>query len=76
MLTLVGISFANVELLDSETTVFVVDVQTLGTRSFSRDIQGLRDIIGSSSIMKVTFDCRGDSDALFHQFDVTLRGVP
>jgi exonuclease 3'-5' domain-containing protein 1 len=35
----------------------------------------LRALLESPDVIKVTFDCRADSDALFHQFQVRLTGV-
>ena len=59
-----------------EAPIFVVDVQVLGgERVFSRELPSFRSCLEDLAITKVTFDCRGDSDALFHQFDVTLCGV-
>lgn len=55
---------------------YVVDVQRLGGETvFARRHGGLLDLLEKPDTTKVTFDCRGDSDALFHQFGVTLRGV-
>jgi hypothetical protein len=55
---------------------FVVDVKALGgSRVFSEHLPSFRTILEDSSVSKITFDCRSDSDALFHQFGVFLRGV-
>lgn len=57
-------------------TVYVVDVQKLGgERVFSETRPSFRAVLQHPNITKVTFDCRGDSDALFHQFGVKLCGV-
>jgi hypothetical protein len=37
--------------------------------------RGLRYLLESNKIMKVMHDCRKDSEALYFQYDVTLRGV-
>jgi hypothetical protein len=37
--------------------------------------QTIRSLLEDPHLLKVTFDCRRDSEALFHQFQVTLRGV-
>ena len=42
---------------------------------FSKDAPSFRSLLEDKSITKITFDCRSDSDALFHQFGVTLSGV-
>ncbi|CAM9201101.1 unnamed protein product, partial [Ectocarpus fasciculatus] len=55
---------------------YVVDVQALGRdRVFTADSFSLRNILEDPDIQKYTFDCRTDSDALYHQFGVYLRGV-
>jgi hypothetical protein len=59
-----------------DTPIFVVDVEALGgDRVFSNEWVSFRSILEDASITKVTFDCRGDSDALFHQFGVSLAGT-
>lgn len=56
--------------------IYVVDVQLLGGDTvFSKDTTSLRSLLEDESKHKLTFDCRADSDALYHQFDVTLRGT-
>ena len=56
--------------------IYVVDVQALGgARVFAEHLPSFRAMLESPSVAKITFDCRTDSDALFHQFGVTLRGV-
>jgi len=56
---------------------YVVDVRLLGNeRVFSLDQKpSFRDILENPDVTKFTFDCRRDSDALQHQFRVTLQGV-
>lgn len=57
--------------------IYVVDVTTLGGDVvFSKHPRkSLRLLLEDSSVTKVTFDCRTDSDALYHQFGVTLAGT-
>ena len=57
--------------------IYLIDVQSLGGRAFGdRNAGGLRDVLESSEApLKLMFDCRMDSDALFHQFDVRLENV-
>lgn len=59
--------------------VYLFDVQSLGAKAFSTasaDGQTtLRTLLESSKVLKVTYDCRTDSDALYHQFGVTLSNV-
>lgn len=65
-------SFSGLE----DKTVYVIDVQTIGgDRVFSPDLPSFRELLENGDITKVVFDCRGDSDALFHQFGVKLAGV-
>lgn len=52
--------------------VFIFDVYALGNRVFEC---GLRNILESSSIEKLMFDCRKDSDALYHLYNVGLNNV-
>jgi len=55
---------------------YVVDVQALGgARVFAEHLPSFRAVLENPTVAKITFDCRNDSDALFHQFGVTLRGV-
>jgi len=59
-----------------ETPIYVIDVQILGCDvAYSKDSLSLRSILEDPSKEKVTFDCRSDSDALFHQFGVSLNGT-
>ena len=50
-----------------------------GTRPVSAQEYGtqksFRSLLEDPDIKKITFDCRGDSDALFHQCGVVLAGV-
>ena len=60
----------------ADAPIYVVDVLVLGgERVFSRELPSFRCLLEDITIKKVTFDCRCDSDALLHQFDVRLRGV-
>lgn len=60
--------------------VFLLDVTALGgQRAFSTPSSDgrctLKTILECPNVVKVTFDCRSDSDALYHQFRVTLANV-
>lgn len=56
--------------------IFLIDVQDLGRDAFgARGSNGLLDLLESEEQLKLMFDCRMDSDALFHQFDVRLGNV-
>lgn len=56
----------------TEEKVYIFDVQKLGQATFS---SGLGEILEDKSHKKLMFDCRQDSDALWHQFKVKLSGV-
>jgi len=53
--------------------VYLFDVLKGGDRLFFD--RGLRYLLESNKIVKVMHDCRKDSEALYFQYDVTLRGV-
>ena len=52
--------------------MYIFDVLKLGHLVFS---SGLGEILEDKHCEKLTFDCRQDSDALWHQFKVKLSGV-
>ncbi|XP_013379994.1 piRNA biogenesis protein EXD1 [Lingula anatina] len=52
--------------------VFLFDIVKLGKRVFDR---GLRKILEDPTREKLMFDCREDSDILWHQYNVELDGV-
>jgi len=54
--------------------VYVFDVLRMGKALFECG-NGLKEILENPKIVKVMWDCRRDSDALLHQFGVTLDGV-
>ena len=56
----------------TEEKVYIFDAQKLGQATFS---SGLGEILEDESRKKLMFDCRQDSDALWHQFKVKLSGV-
>lgn len=71
-----SLSIVTISGLDPQSLIYVVDVLKLGgERTFSTEEPSLRSVLEDSGIKKVMFDCRTDSDALKHQFDVTLAGV-
>lgn len=57
----------------TEEKVYIFDVLELGKRATVRS--GLREILDNKSCTKLMFDCRQDSDALWHQLNVRLTGV-
>ncbi|KAJ4458375.1 putative 3'-5' exonuclease [Paratrimastix pyriformis] len=52
--------------------VYLFDVSTGGASLFDA---GLRRLLEDTAITKCMHDCRADSDALFHQFQVNLSNV-
>ena len=52
--------------------MFTFDVVTIGPKIFE---QGLKEVLESTSIRKIFFDCRCASDLLFHRYGVRLDGV-
>ena len=56
----------------TEEKAYIFDVLKLGEAVFS---SGLGEILEDKSREKLMFDCRQDSDALWHQFSVKLTGV-
>ncbi len=52
--------------------IYLFDVLELREKLFD---QGLRNILQSKKQLKLFFDCRTDSDALFHQYNVQLNRV-
>lgn len=65
----------NVGECNDSASVYLFDVKKLGKSAFSDIAPSLKPLLEDPSIRKITFDCRQDSDALYHQFGVTLRGV-
>jgi exonuclease 3'-5' domain-containing protein 1 len=58
--------------------VYLIDVTTLGRDAFDvagSDGRSLRSILESSEIIKVFFDIRNDSDALYSLYGVHVRGI-
>jgi exonuclease 3'-5' domain-containing protein 1 len=65
-------------LVEPRHTVHLVDVTTLGKAAFSvsgTSGQTLQQILESSNIIKVFYDIRNDSDALFSLFGVRVAGI-
>lgn len=56
----------------AENMRFVFDVVALGNLMFE---SGLKSLLESQTVVKLFFDCRRDSDALFHQYQIRLRNV-
>ena len=65
-------------LVEPRHTVHLVDVTGLGKLAFHTagpDGKTLKHILESQEIVKVFFDIRNDSDALFGLFDIRVKGI-
>jgi len=57
-------------------TVYLFDITQLKRSAFKPGgSEGLTALLENDAILKVIFDCRTDSDAFFHQYDVTLKNT-
>lgn len=59
-------------------TIYIVDITTLGQTAFTTSASNertLKDILESKDIVKVFFDVRNDSDALFSHFGIRVNGI-
>jgi len=52
--------------------IYLIDILALGEQAFDG---GLRDILENEEVVKIMYDCRKDSDALYHLHKVTLKNV-
>lgn len=59
--------------IGTESKVYLVDVLEHGRALFEEG--GLRALLESTKVRKVLHDCRGDSDAMYHQYGVALQNV-
>jgi len=56
--------------------VYLFDITQLKRSAFKPGrSEGLTALLENDAILKVIFDCRTDSDALFHQYDVTMKNT-
>ncbi|KAK3117440.1 hypothetical protein LTR53_001205 [Teratosphaeriaceae sp. CCFEE 6253] len=65
-------------LLEPERNVYLVDVTTLGRDAFTTagaDGRALKSVWESGDIVKVFFDIRNDSDALFGLYEIRVAGI-
>ena len=60
--------------LEKNSPIYVVDVQVLGGDKVFSESNALKELL-EGEVPKIMFDCRAESDALFHQFGVRLNGV-
>lgn len=65
-------------LVHPEGVVYLVDITKLGREAFTTPASGgttLKEILEAHTPVKIFFDVRNDSDALFSHFDIRLAGV-
>lgn len=65
-------------LLEPERDVYLVDVTTLGRDAFTTagaDGRTLKSVLESEDVVKVYFDIRNDSDALFGLYEIRVAGI-
>lgn len=53
--------------------VYLVDVTVMGSSAFTAGRFG--ELLASKAVLKLIFDCRSDSDALYHQYGVEMRNL-
>ena len=51
---------------------YIFDIVSIGRAIFAGKYS-LKNLLESTTVRKVTFDCRTDSDALYHQYQVRLK---
>ncbi|XP_033645073.1 piRNA biogenesis protein EXD1-like isoform X2 [Asterias rubens] len=56
----------------TENDTFLFDIKTLGSKVFDK---GLMDLLQDPDRQKLMFDCRQDSDCLWHKYNVKLTNV-
>jgi hypothetical protein len=57
----------------AELPAYVIDFQEIGREDILAS--GIQNLLEDAAITKYFFDCRNDSDALFHQFRIRLNNV-
>ena len=65
-------------LVELREKVYLIDLTTLRRDAFNdagSDGRSLRNILESNEIVKVFFDVRNDSDALYSLYGVRVRGI-
>lgn len=65
-------------LVEDQQKLYLIDVTTLGARAFDTDgsdDRSLRTVLESKDIIKVFFDIRNDSDALFSLYGIRVDGI-
>ncbi|KAK3046754.1 hypothetical protein LTR09_011779 [Extremus antarcticus] len=65
-------------LIEPREKVYLIDVTTLGRDAFDTvgsDGRSVRDVLEANDIIKVFFDIRNDSDALYSLYSVEVRGI-
>ena len=61
-----------IQIMAKDEQVFIFDVLVLGKSLFDN---GMKEILESTGIIKIMFDCRCDSDSLWEEYKVELTNV-
>ena len=61
-----------IQIMAKDEQVFIFDVLVLGKFLFEN---GMKEILESTGIIKIMFDCRCDSDSLWEEYKVELTNV-
>jgi exonuclease 3'-5' domain-containing protein 1 len=62
-----------IQIANTKGHIYLFDITKLGKRSFREG--GLEFLLHSHQVLKVIFDARTDNDALFHQYNVTMKNI-
>lgn len=62
-----------IQIANNKGHIYLFDITELGKRAFYEG--GLGFLLQSHQILKVIFDGRTDNDALFHQYNVTMKNM-
>jgi exonuclease 3'-5' domain-containing protein 1 len=62
-----------IQIANTKGHIYLFDITKLGRRAFHEG--GLEFLLHSHQVLKVIFDGRADNDALFHQYNVTMKNI-
>lgn len=69
------LTVVSVSTIEKNAIAFIFDIFVLGRDIFyGNQAETLKTLLEDPTITKISFDCRADSDALYHQFQVKLTG--
>jgi len=71
-----ALTVVSISTIEPNAIAFIFDVLVLGADIFHHNdrAETLKTLLEDPTITKISFDCRTDSDALYHQFQVKLTG--